>query len=61
MEQIVIRDKEMVTMNLVNYFVVERDYNPVIVHGINDEIWLENMNEEELQTIIQSSELLWEK
>ena len=43
MEQVVIRDKELVVMNLVHYFVTERDYNPVIVHGINDEIWLENM------------------
>lgn len=46
MEKVIIKDRELVTMNLVHYFITEKDYNPVIVHGINDEIWLENMNEE---------------
>ena len=46
MEQVLIKDKELVIMNLVHYFVTEKDYNPVIVHGINDEIWLENMKSE---------------
>ena len=41
-----IDDKETIVMNLVHYFVTECDYNPVVVHGINDEIWLENMNSE---------------
>ena len=31
-------------MNLTHYFITEQNYNPVLVHGINDEIWLENMN-----------------
>lgn len=46
MEQIVINDKEVVVMNLVHYFVTEKNYNPVVVHGISDEIWLENMDYE---------------
>lgn len=41
-----IDEKETIVMNLVHYFVTECDYNPVVVHGINDEIWLENMNSE---------------
>ena len=44
MNEIKIDDKETVVMNLVHYFVTEKEYNPVVVHGINDEIWLENMN-----------------
>ena len=44
MDGIRLDDKEITVMNLVHYFVTEKDYNPVIVHGINDEIWLENMN-----------------
>ena len=44
MNEIRIDDKEVIVMNLVHYFVTERHYNPVVVHGINDEIWLENMN-----------------
>lgn len=44
MEDIEIDNKETIIMNLVHYFVTEKNYNPVVVHGITDEIWLENMN-----------------
>ena len=44
MDNIIIDDKEVIVMNLVHYFVTEKNYNPVVVHGINDEIWLENMD-----------------
>lgn len=44
MEHIKINNKDTIIMNLTHYFITERNYNPVIVHGINDEIWLENMN-----------------
>jgi len=44
MKEIRINDKEVIVMNLVHYFVTEKSYNPVVVHGINDEIWLENMD-----------------
>ena len=44
MDEIRIDDKEAVVMNLVHYFVTEKNYNPVVVHGINDEVWLENMD-----------------
>ena len=37
-------NKDVVIMNLTHYFITEQNYNPVVVHGINDEIWLENMN-----------------
>ena len=44
MEQVKINTKDIVIMNLTHYFITEQNYNPVVVHGINDEIWLENMN-----------------
>ena len=44
MEQIRINSKDEIIMNLTHYFITEQNYNPVVVHGINDEIWLENMN-----------------
>lgn len=44
MEQVKINNKDIIIMNLTHYFITEKNYNPVIVHGINDEIWLENMN-----------------
>ena len=43
MDSIEIDSKEVIIMNLVHYFITEKNYNPVVVHGINDEIWLENM------------------
>lgn len=44
MEAINIDNKEVIIMNLVHYFVTEQNYNPVVVHGVSDEIWLENMS-----------------
>ena len=43
MDNIRVDDKELLVMNLIHYFMTEQNYNPVIVHGINDEVWLENM------------------
>lgn len=34
----------LLVMKLLHYFVTVWDYNPVIVHGVQNEIWLENMN-----------------
>lgn len=44
MEQVKINNKDVIVMNLTHYFITEQNYNPVVVHGVNDEIWLENMN-----------------
>lgn len=37
-------DKDVIVMKLLHYFITEQDYNPVVLHGAKDEIWLENMN-----------------
>jgi len=44
MEEVRLNSKDTIVMNLTHYFITEQNYNPVVVHGINDEIWLENMN-----------------
>ena len=44
MEEIVFKSDDMLVMNLLNYFITEQNYNPMIIHGITDEIWLENLN-----------------
>ena len=31
-------------MKLLHFFITEKGYTPIIVHGAKDEIWLENMN-----------------
>ena len=44
MPEIRINNNDLLIMNLVHYFITERNYNPVVLHGISDEIWLENMD-----------------
>lgn len=39
-------DEDVLTMKLLHYFITEKNYSPVIVHGAKDEIWLENMKED---------------
>ena len=34
--------KDEVIMKLVHYFITEQNYNPIVVNGVKDEIWLEN-------------------
>ena len=46
MAAIVFKSDDLPIMSLINYFITEKNYNPMIIHGINDEIWLENLNEE---------------
>ena len=46
MEDIVFKSDDLVVMSLINYFMTEKNYNPMIIHGLNDEIWLENLNED---------------
>lgn len=38
--------RDLLVMKLLHYFITERNYNPVVVHGIQNEIWLENMDDE---------------
>lgn len=42
--QISFRDKDLLVMKLLHYFITKEGYNPVILRGVNNEIWLENMN-----------------
>ncbi len=44
MEEIIFKSDDLLVMNLINYFITEENYNPMVIHGINDEIWLENLN-----------------
>ncbi len=39
-----INSKDEIIMRLVHYFVTEEDYQPIIVNGVKNEIWLENLD-----------------
>ncbi|MBQ6687581.1 MAG: rhomboid family intramembrane serine protease [Bacilli bacterium] len=42
MSTIMMDNKDEILMSLVHYFVTEKDYTPIVVKGVKDEIWLEN-------------------
>ena len=45
-------EKDMITMKLLHYFITEENYSPVVLHGAKDEIWLENLENNYAQTLI---------
>ena len=44
MSTIVMNKNDEIIMKLVHYFVTEQNYNPIVVNGVKDEIWLENQD-----------------
>jgi rhomboid protease GluP len=44
MAELTINNKEELAMKLLHYFITEEGYNPIIIHGSQNEIWLENLN-----------------
>ena len=43
MSNIALGKKDEIVMKIIHYFVTEEDYRPVIVNGVQNEIWLENL------------------
>lgn len=43
-EDIMNDEKNILTMKLLHYFITDKNYNPIILQGVDDEIWLENLN-----------------
>ena len=39
-------ERDLITMKLLYYFITVKNYNPVIVQGAKNEIWLENLEED---------------
>ena len=37
-------EHEEIVMKLLHYFITTKNYNPVVLHGAKNEIWLENLN-----------------
>ncbi len=45
-QRIKIDSKNLEAMKLMHYFITDKNYNPIVVQGLDDEIWLENLDEE---------------
>ena len=37
-------EKNVMVMKLLHYFITEKNYNPIILQGVENEIWLENLS-----------------
>lgn len=46
MKMTIINDKDLLIMKLLHYFITNQNYSPIIIKGVEDEIWLENKNNE---------------
>lgn len=46
MEDVMFDDKNIMVMKLLHYFITEKNYNPIILQGVENEIWLENLKED---------------
>ena len=42
MDSVVIQKKDDIVMRLIHYFITEKNYTPIVVRGVKDEVWLEN-------------------
>jgi rhomboid protease GluP len=41
-----INERDLVSMKLLHYFITKKNYTPIIVQGVENEIWLENLDGE---------------
>ena len=46
MNEMSISKPDEITMRLVHYFVTKENYQPIIVNGLDNEIWLENLDKD---------------
>ncbi len=46
MNMTIMNETDLTVMKLLHYFITKQNYSPIIIKGIEDEIWLENKNNE---------------
>lgn len=46
MNMTIMNETDLTIMKLLHYFITRQNYSPIIIKGIEDEIWLENKNNE---------------
>ena len=50
-----ISDRDLLSMKLLHYFITKKNYTPIIVQGVENEIWLENLDSDyEVVRIVNS-------
>lgn len=46
MKMTIMNEKDLLIMKLLHYFITKQNYSPIVIKGVEDEIWLENKNNE---------------
>ncbi|MDD3341117.1 MAG: rhomboid family intramembrane serine protease [Bacilli bacterium] len=46
MKDVILNESDELVMKLLHYFITEEAYTPIVLHGVQNEIWLENLEEE---------------
>ena len=46
MHEVINLNGDEIVMKLLGYFIKEKNYNPIVIRGVQNEIWLENMMED---------------
>lgn len=41
-----VNERDLISMKLLHYFITKKNYTPIIVQGVENEIWLENLEAE---------------
>ena len=44
--EMILDEKNIMVMKLLHYFITEKNYNPIVLQGVDNEIWLENLDED---------------
>ncbi|MBR1416640.1 MAG: rhomboid family intramembrane serine protease [Bacilli bacterium] len=44
MNTVVVDKKDELVMRLVHYFITQKNYSPIVVNGVKNEVWLENVD-----------------
>ena len=39
-----INERDLISMKLLHYFITKKNYSPIVVQGVENEIWLENLD-----------------
>ena len=46
-----INERDLISMKLLHFFITKKNYSPIIVQGVENEIWLENLDAEEYKVV----------
>ncbi len=46
-----INERDLISMKLLHYFITKKNYAPIVVQGVENEIWLENLDADTYKVI----------